>query len=415
MTVRVRPWKRKSGKAVPGEWEVDIFGFLPGRKPYRERTKAPVTSKTGAKQWGLAREHEILAAAAAAPPGSSKPKENPTLHDFWDRFIEGHCTSNKHKPSGINAKRYAFRAYLDPLLGHRRLHEISNEDIAHLKAKFVEHSPSTMNNILSVLSMVLKVATEWEVTDPISCRIRLVKVPDTVPKFYDFEQYDRLLVAARAVDPRIYAMVLLGGDAGLRRGEMVALDRSSLNFSQSLITIDKAEWRGQINATKGMESRVVPMTTRLRAALNAIRHLRGDRVFYTDDGEPITAKIQQKWMVRVQRKAGLRDSGEIHILRHTFCSHLAMRGAPALAIQKLAGHKSLQTTMGYMHLSSGEAQRAIRLLESSHRERSDELSEPIHRCCAARRSKWLDRCRGRKRPGSLTCSMATGWAVSGTY
>jgi site-specific recombinase XerD len=36
-----------------------------------------------------------------------------------------------------------------------------------------------------------------------------------------------------------------------------------------------------------------------------------------------------------QRAAGLPEQG-VHILRHTFCSHLAMRGAPARAIQELA-------------------------------------------------------------------------------
>ena len=53
-----------------------------------------------------------------------------------------------------------------------------------------------------------------------------------------------------------------------------------------------------------------------------------------------------------------------HILRHTFCSHLAMRGAPALSIQRLAGHEDMQTTLGYMHLAQGETERAIRLLDS---------------------------------------------------
>ena len=38
-------------------------------------------------------------------------------------------------------------------------------------------------------------------------------------------------------------------------------------------------------------------------------------------------------------------------LRHTFCSHLAMRGAPARAIQELAGHSELGVTQRYMHLS----------------------------------------------------------------
>lgn len=61
--------------------------------------------------------------------------------------------------------------------------------------------------------------------------------------------------------------------------------------------------------------------------------------------------------------AGADASGALHILRHTFCSHLAAKGAPALSIQKLAGHKSLSTTLGYMHLANGGTERAIRLLE----------------------------------------------------
>jgi integrase-like protein len=50
--------------------------------------------------------------------------------------------------------------------------------------------------------------------------------------------------------------------------------------------------------------------------------------------------------------------------RHTFCSHLAMRGAPARAIQELAGHQDLGTTQRYMHLSPAALDAAIRLLET---------------------------------------------------
>ena len=53
----------------------------------------------------------------------------------------------------------------------------------------------------------------------------------------------------------------------------------------------------------------------------------------------------------------------MHILRHTFCSHLAMRGAPARAIQELAGHKDLSTTQRDMHLSPAAKEAAIRLLD----------------------------------------------------
>ena len=64
---------------------------------------------------------------------------------------------------------------------------------------------------------------------------------------------------------------------------------------------------------------------------------------------------------RVARRAGVKPG--VHILRHTFCSHLAMRGAPAKAIQELAGHQNLMTTQRYMHLSPAALDAAIRLLD----------------------------------------------------
>ncbi|MBV9947788.1 MAG: tyrosine-type recombinase/integrase [Myxococcales bacterium] len=55
----------------------------------------------------------------------------------------------------------------------------------------------------------------------------------------------------------------------------------------------------------------------------------------------------------------------LHVLRHTFCSRLAMKGAPAKAIQELAGHQSLGTTLRYMHLSPAARESAIRLLDGT--------------------------------------------------
>lgn len=97
--------------------------------------------------------------------------------------------------------------------------------------------------------------------------------------------------------------------------------------------------------------------------LKAHRHLRGPYVLCCEDGSKLTDKMGYHWMMAATKRAGLTPCGSVHALRHTFCSHLAMRGAPAKAIQELAGHKSLTTTLRYMHLSPAARESAIRLLE----------------------------------------------------
>ncbi|MEO8681667.1 MAG: tyrosine-type recombinase/integrase, partial [Vicinamibacterales bacterium] len=76
----------------------------------------------------------------------------------------------------------------------------------------------------------------------------------------------------------------------------------------------------------------------------------------------LTQKVVQVMMRRAARRANVKPG--VHLLRHTFCSHLTMRSAPAGAIQELAGHQDLATTQRYMHLSPAALDAAIRLLET---------------------------------------------------
>ena len=78
---------------------------------------------------------------------------------------------------------------------------------------------------------------------------------------------------------------------------------------------------------------------------------------------------------RAARRAHIGPNG-VHRLRHTFCSHLAMRGAPARAIQELAGHQDLTTTQRYMHLSPAAIEGAIRLLEMRGPDKSGRHDRP---------------------------------------
>lgn len=116
------------------------------------------------------------------------------------------------------------------------------------------------------------------------------------------------------------------------------------------------------------------MTQRLTAALKTVRHLRSERVLCLPDGSPITRDRVIKAVRGAQRVVGLAEQG-VHILRHKFCSHLAMKGAPARAVQELAGHADLSTTQRYMHLSPAATDDAIRLLDD--RRSSVALAEKV--------------------------------------
>jgi site-specific recombinase XerD len=81
----------------------------------------------------------------------------------------------------------------------------------------------------------------------------------------------------------------------------------------------------------------------------------------------VTGVLLAKWMRRAQRGAGLKVTGGLHLLRHTFCSRFAMAGAPALAIKELASHTSRATTKRDMHLSTSAKSAAIELLNAEVR------------------------------------------------
>jgi integrase len=179
--------------------------------------------------------------------------------------------------------------------------------------------------------------------------------------FHDFEQFERLVNAA-AGDAQARLVVLLGGEAGLRCGEMMALRWTDVDLTKRQLCVEQSEWKGQVTTPKGGRLRYVPLTERLARTLREHRHLKSSRVLCQVGGAPLTQKIVQGLVGRAARGAGV--SPGVHRLRHTFCSHLAMRGAPARAIQELAGHANLTTTQRYMHLTPAALESAIRLLET---------------------------------------------------
>ena len=358
MSVKIRQYKR-------GGWEVDIRFDWPDGSAFRERRRAPTNSRSATQRWAEARARELILAGKPKPLPITK--EVPTLREFSPKFIEGYAKANRQKASGVASKLSVLNIHLLPRFGDTKLDAITTEDVDLLKGALTKRSPKTVNNVLTVLNKLLKVAVEWRVIDRLPCNIRLLKRPPGQASFYEAEVYEQLVEAAAKVDPVAHLLVLLGGDAGLRRGEIVGLRWSDVDLRRQQLNVSRSIVIGVEALPKGGKPRVVPMTQALVAALTKHRHLRGDRVVCQDDGSPLTPKMVRMAMQKAQRRAGFEPNGRIHVLRHTFCSQLAMRGAPAMAIKELAGHESVTTTAIYMHLSPAARESAIKLLDEARR------------------------------------------------
>src|SRR5262249_49467663 len=148
----------------------------------------------------------------------------------------------------------------------------------------------------------------------------------------------------------------------------IALEWGDVDLTKRQLCVRRSDWNGQVGTPKGGRLRFVPLTRRLTAALAEHRHLRSKRVLCQGNRTSLTRQIVQGWMLLAARRANVRRG--VHILRHTFCSHLSMRGAPPKAIQELAGHADLSMTQRYMHLSPAALDAAINLLDRPSGDRS---------------------------------------------
>ena len=187
MSVTVRKYKR-------GGWEVDIRGELPDGRAYRERRKSPVSTKSGSKRWGEARERELIDERMQPQPRPEEErKEVPTLEEFAPRFLENHAKANRQKPSTVSSKESIIRVHLVPLLGKKKLDEISNEHVQRIKNHLQDKASSTVNTVLTTMSVMLKVAVQWNVIRQVPCTVKLLRVPPSEADFHDFDEYEALV------------------------------------------------------------------------------------------------------------------------------------------------------------------------------------------------------------------------------
>lgn len=348
MTIYVREVRKKGRTQV--WWEYDIRSQHPSGETIAERRKSPVTGEAATKKWAEKR----LSAILAAGPQSAQTKNarrTATVEEFSKRWIRDYCVANRHKPSGIEHKQLMLSAHIVKHLGQKRLDEISPQDVQDIKTRMIDRSPKTVNNALVVLSKMLRVAIEWGEIKEMPT-IRLLRVERKSKPFLSVETYNKLIAGAAQVSSQCLALILLAGDAGLRRGEIFALQWADIDTERRVMVVQRSTVRGHTGSTKGNAVRYVPMTSDLIDALGDLP--RKGRVLVLPGLDP----DKTRELVRAAEKAAqLPETGKLHILRHTFASHIAMAGESLYHLQAALGHQDHATTQGYAHLAPGTLNR----------------------------------------------------------
>ena len=352
MSVRRRTERDPETGAQYEVWLVDVVFQRPDGRRTRVKKKSPVQTRRGAEDY----ERQIRNALLDGTFGR-KEAPVPTVADFAEEFMRTYVATN-NKPSEQTAKESIFRMHLLPRFGSLKLDRLDEHAIERFKAdqRQAGLSNKTINNHLVVIGKMLRTAVEWKRLPAIPKMKRLQVVKPRFD-FLSFEEAERLVEAA-ASEPEWQSTIIVALNTGLRLGELLALQWGDCDLTAGNMVVRRSDWQGQVGTTKSGKERTIPLNAKVLVALRRHRHLRGPLVWCQEDGRAYD-KDNLKWALkRIVKRSGLRHF-EWHVLRHTFASHLVMRGVSLKAVQELLGHSTIEMTMRYSHLSADVCRGAV--------------------------------------------------------
>jgi integrase len=378
MAVYVRPYvvgidhvvgctKRRCGPECRRKtegWEYEIKMKLPNGKFFQERRKSSLASKTNTARF--AEERALFVTRESVIPVAVAKKVVPTVADFEKQFMVFSKTNNK--PSTVYAKEWMLRVHVIPYFGSKTLDQIGPADIEDYKAKKLDEGceKKSINNHITTLRKLLNLALEWGVVEKVA-KVKAFRLKTnfvTEDMFLGFDEAERFIKAAPAA---WLAFMITAIKTGLRLGELLALKWEDIDLVSGQLVVRRTLWRGEEGPPKGGKNRIVPLSDEAIATLKGHRAatlLKSAYVFCDGVGDRLTHSMLKDVVPKTCLKAGLGKRITTHGLRHSFASHLVMRGVSLKAVQELLGHESIEMTLRYSHLSPDVKRDAVKLLDT---------------------------------------------------
>jgi len=186
--------------------------------------------------------------------------------------------------------------------------------------------------------------------------IPYARKPKKLPVVLSLEEVARFLEAVSNIKHRVILMIAYA--AGLRVSEAVALRIGDIDSDRMVIRVEEG---------KGRKDRYIGLSPRLLALLREYWKIVRPTNWLFPGGRPgthITRSAVQQVYRKARAVAGLRKQATARSLRHSFATHLLEAGTDVRTIQILLGHRSLETTARYMHVSTQTVRAAASPLDS---------------------------------------------------
>lgn len=187
-------------------------------------------------------------------------------------------------------------------------------------------------------------------------RIRYGKKPKRLPVVLSREEVRRLFLCTCHGETRLKLMTIYAG--GLRVSELVHLQTRDIDSERMVIRIQQG---------KGRKDRYVPLSQELLEQLRAYWQVARPAKWLfpgtRDPSQPGCTRSLQRAVVRSAKRAVIRKRVTLHTLRHCFATHHLEAGTDIVTIQRLLGHRSISTTMIYLHVTDQRVRRATSPLD----------------------------------------------------
>src|SRR3989344_6407422 len=323
----------------------------------RYRKRSPENTQAGAKAYELVLRQKL--ARSESIEKLAIPEDQLFENFAWRWFTDYVIPNNKH--SEQRTKKYVISTVLVPFFGKISVGKITSHQIEQFKARMNTKGVGnkTVKNYLTVLNKCLGTAYEWLQLDGTPPKI---KWPKCNPARTDFLSPDECELLLKHSEGVVREMILIALRTGMRQGEIKGLQWNSISWENRSVAVrhSRDDRMKMLVSPKSNRERHVPLDADVYEILYARKNNTG-YVFLDTDKEPFDYHRMERRLTKACNDAGIRKVGW-HILRHTFASHLAMKGVPMTAVQQLMGHSNITTTMRYSHLAPSTLRAAIDML-----------------------------------------------------